>query len=269
MTVGDLAVLAGGVTEFASLLGWEVARIETTKVGVFSRVFKFDVEKEYWTNSKGSDFILSDLDQVTIPFDPKYTSPRSVSVTGYVMYPGSYVIKEENERVVDIIKRAGSLKPGYYLEGSRIIRKANGAGLIPVDLQKIWTDPANPENITLLEGDSIYIANYDNLVYVRGEVFIPSAVVYKNGASLNYYIKQAGGYKEEAEGGSTVVSLPNGRKWEPGWFIFSDPDILGGSTILVPKKIEKEDKALPVIRDMATMLASLAAITVAIIQVTK
>jgi hypothetical protein len=37
----------------------------------------------------------------------------------------------------------------------------------------------------------------------------------------------------------------------------------------VPEKIETEDNTLPILRDMTTILASLAAITVALIQVTK
>jgi hypothetical protein len=37
----------------------------------------------------------------------------------------------------------------------------------------------------------------------------------------------------------------------------------------VPKKIEREDKTLPILRDVVTILASLAALTVAMIQVTK
>jgi protein involved in polysaccharide export with SLBB domain len=269
MTAGDLVVLAGGTTESASLQGWEIARIDTSSIGVFSNIFKFDVKKEYWANSNGSNFPLSDLDQLTIPFDPKYTPPRSVSIGGYVMYPGVYAIKQEEERVVDIIKRAGGLKPGSCLDCSRMIRKANAAGLVPIDFQRIWEKPTLAENVTVLDGDSIYIANEDNLIYVRGEIFVPSAVVYKKGATLGYYVKQAGGYKEEADASSTVVTLASGKKWESGWFIFPDPEILGGSTILVPKKIEKEDKTLPIIRDMATVLVSIAAITVAIVQVTK
>jgi len=51
------------------------------------------------------------------------------------------------------------------------------------------------------------------------------------------------------------VTLPNGRKWEKGWFFLPDPDIPGGSIVLVPKKIEKEDKTLPVMRDWATILS--------------
>lgn len=269
MTVGDAVVLAGGITEGASPVGWEVARMETTQVGVFSRIFKFDVAKEYWSDANGAKFELTDFDQVTVPFDPKYTPQRSVTVSGYVMYPGTYAIKNEEERVTDMIKRAGGLKPGYYLEGSRLVRRANGAGLVPINFLKIHNDPASIENITMLDGDEIQIADRDNVIYVRGEVFVPSAVVYKKGASLSYYVKQAGGYRDEADAGRTVVSLPNGLKWEEGWFIFPDPEILGGSTIIVPRKIEKEDKTLPILRDMVTIIASLAAISVALVQVTK
>jgi protein involved in polysaccharide export with SLBB domain len=269
MTAGDLVVLAGGLTEGATLKRWEVARIDSTKIGVFSKIFRFDVQSDYWNNANGSGFVLADFDQLAVPFDSLYSIRKSVTISGRVMYPGSYAIRHEQEKVSDIIQRAGGLKPGYYLEGSRLIRKANGAGLVPINFKTILDDPKSIDNLSVLDGDVIEIAEWDNVVYVRGEVFVPSAVVYKKGASLGYYITQAGGYKEEADDGKTVVSLPNGRKREKGWFIFPDPEILGGSTILVPKKIEKEDKTLPIIRDMATMLASIAAITVALIQVTK
>jgi polysaccharide export outer membrane protein len=269
LTVGDLAVLAGGITEAASLQGWEVARIETTQVGIFSKIFKFNAGEDYWNNGGTANFELRDFDQLNIPFNPKFTPQKSVTVAGYVMYPGTYTIKNEQEKVDDLITRAGGLKPGYYLEASRLTRKRNGAGLVPIDFIAIQANPKSPENISVVDGDSVYVANRDNVVYVRGEVFVPSAVVYKQGASLAYYINQAGGYREEADAGRTVVSLPDGRKWEKGWFIFPDPDILGGSMILVPRKIEKPDNTLQVISSLATILASLAAITVALVQVTK
>jgi hypothetical protein len=39
--------------------------------------------------------------------------------------------------------------------------------------------------------------------------------------------------------------------------------------VFVPAKIEEEDNTLPIVRDLVTILASLAAITVALVQVTK
>lgn len=61
---------------------------------------------------------------------------------------------------------------------------------------------------------------------------------------------------------STATLLPAGKKWESG-------EIPPGSAIYVPKKIEKEDKTPPILRDLVTILGSLAAITVAIVQVTR
>ena len=79
---------------------------------------------------------------------------------------------------------------------------------------------------------------------------------------MDYYIEQAGGTKDEADEGRIYAFLPGGKKWESG-------ELLPGSAIFVPRKIEKEDKTLPIIRDMATILASLAAITVALVQVAR
>ena len=135
--------------------------------------------------------------------------------------------------------------------------------------KKALQDTESSENLKLLAGDSIMISFQQEVVMVRGEVFVPAAVVQKKGASLSYYLDQAGGMKEEADEDRVVVTLPNGRKWEEGWFIFPNPDILGGSTIFVPTKIEKEDKTLPIIRDWATITVSFAAIIIGIVQITK
>ncbi|HWP81646.1 MAG TPA: SLBB domain-containing protein [Bacteroidota bacterium] len=268
MNVADLVVLAGGLKEEAITKGWEISRIETTSVGVFTRVFKVDVDHEYWTGKGGGGFLLHDLDHVLVPTDPRITPPQIVDVSGYVMFPGKYTIRYEGEKLSELLKRAGGPREGAYLAGSRLFRKANNAGLVPIDFEEALDDTTSLDNIELLDGDSISIAKHEDLVYVRGEVFVPSPVLYKKGASLKYYILQAGDFKEEADIDRVVVFLPSGKKWEPGG-LFGDPEILPGSAIYVPRKIEKEDKTLPILRDLATILASLAAITIGIIQVTK
>jgi protein involved in polysaccharide export with SLBB domain len=237
-------------------------------VGLFARVFKIDVHSEYWTGKGDGDFPLQDLDHVFVPSDPRISPLHVVDIAGYVMFPGSYSIRYEGEKLAQVIKRAGGLKEGAYLAGSRLFRKSNDAGLVPIDFEEAMDDTSSIDNIELLDGDSIWIAKHENLVYVRGEVFVPSPVLYKKGASLKYYIRQAGGFKEEADLDRVVVFLPSGKKWEPGG-LFGDPEILPGSAIYVPRKIEKEDRTLPILRDLATILASLAAITIGIIQVTK
>jgi len=267
MTPGDLAVLAGGLKEEGLTKGWQISRLDTSKLGVYARIYTMDMPAEYWRSHTSEPFYLQDFDHVFVPSDPKFSEPKVVQVSGYAMYPGPYIIQNERERLSDILRRAGGAKPGAYLEASTLIRKQNNAGLIPIDFKKALDDPSSRDNVEVQNGDSVYIAFHDDVVYVRGEVFVPSAVLYKKGASLSYYLKQAGGVREEGDEGKTVVFLPGGKKWESSWF--ADPDILPGSSILVPRKIEKEDKTLPVLRDLATILASLAAITVALVQVTK
>jgi len=262
MTVADLAVMAGGLVDGATTRGWEVSRFDTSRLNVYSRLYRLDLDSAYWGKEGQKGFELEDLDIVTVPFDPKYTKQKVVKVAGYVMYPGTYAIQYEGERLDNIFKRAGGFRQGSYLEGSRLIRRFNNAGLIPLDFRKAVEEPQSRDNVVMYEGDSVHVAFTEDVIYVSGEVYVPSPVLFTEGASLSYYIRQAGGYKEEAEDGKTVVFLPGGKKWDGG-------DILPGSSIFVPKKVEKEDRTWSIIRDLVTILASLAAITVALVQVTK
>ncbi len=269
MSVSDLIVMAGGLREEAMLTGWELARMDTTKVGVYSTVKTISVDREYWTDSLGGATLLGDYDGVNVPSDPRYTMPRSVVISGYVQYPGTYAIRARGERVSDIVKRAGGLRPEAYLEGSRFSRSSNNAGQIPVDFKEALSDPESAANIEVSDGDAIQIAQREDVVYVRGEVFTPMAVLYQKGGSLSHYLQQAGGTKESADDDRVYVILPNGSKWKEGWFIFPDDEILPGSTVYVPTKKEKEDNSLAILRDWATIALSIATLAVAIVQVTK
>jgi polysaccharide export outer membrane protein len=262
MSVGELIVLAGGLREDGMTSGVEVSRMETTSVDVYSQIYKIDLSARYWEPRENEPFLLKDYDHVFVPSNPRYSRQKLVSVTGYVMYPGSYSIRNADERLAQIIARAGGLRPGAYLEASRLIRKLNNVGVIPIDFSKAIGDPTSRDNIVMNEGDSIHVAFTEDVVYVRGEVIVPTSVLYKRDASLSYYIDQAGGYKEEADDGRTVVILPSGKKWD-------GDEILPGSSIYVPKEIERPSNTLAIIRDTATILASLAAITIGIVQVTK
>jgi len=269
MTIADLVVMAGGLTEGASNYSWELSRLDTTKIGSLSTIRKFNVQDAYWEEKNGESSLLQDYDHLMVPSNPRYNLQRVVEIYGYVLYPGSYALSIENERLSSLINRAGGLRPGAYLEGSTLIRKWNNAGLVPIDFEKALEDIESSENIKLLAGDSIMISFRQEVVMVRGEVFVQAAVVHKKGASLDYYLDQAGGMTDEADEGRVVVTLPNGRKWEKEWYLFSSNDILGGSTIFVPRKIETKTETLAILRDWATIMTSLAAITIGIIQITK
>src|SRR3990172_5945163 len=264
MTLHDLVVTAGGLQESAELTGWEISRLDTTFLGVYARIIKIQTPFFYNPDADDSTLLLKDFDYVFIPFDPKFQVQKFTDLQGYVMYPGPYPIRFEGERLADLINRAGGLRPGAYLEGSRFFRRGAVGdkiqiGQIPIDFRIALGDQSSRDNLVLYERDSIYISYFEDVVRVSREVFVPSAILYKRGEDIDYYIGQAGGTKDE---GRIYAFLPGGKKWE-------SVELLPGSAIFVPRKIEKEDKTLPIIRDLATILASLAAITVALVQVAR
>ncbi len=269
LMVSDLLVLAGGLTENALIGEVIVTRMDSTSETVFSTSYSVKLTSEYWKTDRQNDFELKDYDYVFVPSNPQYHTTKLLSVSGEVKYPGTYAILYEGERLASIIKRAGGLKQTAYIDGARLVRSFGGAGLIPVSFKDALEDETAMANIEMVEGDQIIIDKNPRVIYVRGEVGVPSAVVFEQGASLNFYLKQAGGVKETGDEGRTVVIQPNGRKWTTSWFIFPNDEILAGATVTVPEKIEKESNTLAILRDWATIMASIAAITVAMIQVTK
>jgi protein involved in polysaccharide export with SLBB domain len=269
LTASKLMILAGGVTQDASLDSIEVTRIDTTNERATSQTFQLMLPPDYWRVDSLHDFQLQDLDHVTIKYSPKFSLPRLIEIKGEVRYPGKYAIRTPGERISSFIARAGGLKPTAFLEGSRLTRTLDNAGLVPIDLKTALGDTMSRSNVELLQGDMVEISFNRNVVQVKGEVFVPSAALYEKGASLKYYLRQAGGTTDAADVDRIFVTLPSGRKWESGWFIFPSEEILPGSLVYVPKKVEREDKTLQILTSWATVMASLAAITVALVQVTK
>jgi polysaccharide biosynthesis/export protein len=269
MKVADLLVLAGGLTENAKPEEIVVTRMDTTSESVFSQSFVVNSTSEYWQSGKGADFELKDFDYVFVPTNPHYHTAKLVYVTGEVMYPGTYAILQDGERLASIIKRAGGLKQSAYVDGARLVRQFGGAGLVPVDFKAAMEDEKDAANIEVVEGDQIMIDKNPRVVYVRGEVGVPSAVVFEPGASLDYYLDQAGGVKDAGDETHAIVIQPNGRKWKSSWFFEPNSEILAGATITVPAKVEHESKTLPLLRDWATVFASLATMMVVIVQITK
>ena len=51
---------------------------------------------------------------------------------GEVKYPGQYIVKDREERLADIIKRSGGLRPSAFTKGAKIMRKGE---LISIDFQ--------------------------------------------------------------------------------------------------------------------------------------
>jgi protein involved in polysaccharide export with SLBB domain len=160
---------------------------------------------------------------------------REVKITGEVLHPGTYVLRSRNERIRDLIDRAGGPTHEADTQGMRVVR---GERLIAAELSKALKNPRDRNNIILEAGDSIYMPAVDPMVAVNGAVNFEARVLYKPGSDLAYYIQQAGGYSVAADKRRVTVTYANGERAAVKKFLTAkvEPDVKPGSVIFVPSK---------------------------------
>jgi protein involved in polysaccharide export with SLBB domain len=72
----------------------------------------------------------------------------------------------------------------------------------------------------LVEGDVVTIPKQRNVVKVNGEVMFPTEIVYKEGASIDYYIDKAGGFYRKCQKKRLYVLNANGSASKTKQFLF-------------------------------------------------
>jgi len=218
--------------------------------------------------SGAAEVPLEPYDNVLIMQEPQFDLQRSVVVSGQVRYPGTYSLHSKEDRLADVITRAGGLTQQAYPEGVRFVRAQNGVGRVNIDLPQALKDQKSRHNVILQPEDSIYVPEYQPTVKVMGAVNAPGSLLWQRGKDLDYYISAAGGLGANADGGRTSVRFANGdartsRKW---LFWSSKPTPGPGSEVSVPTKPPSEKvNTVALMGAIASILTSL----VAIVAVTK
>lgn len=124
MTVQDLIVLAGGLTEGASGAMVEISRRnKNTSLNTMAKIVTLQVDKSLSLSTEDRNQVLQPFDQVYIRKAPGYTIQQQVTVEGEVIAPGTYSISRKDERISDILKRAQGLTTYAYPEGAILIRR--------------------------------------------------------------------------------------------------------------------------------------------------
>jgi protein involved in polysaccharide export with SLBB domain len=125
MSLEDLIQMAGGFREGATPSRIEISRRiinsdVTSQAARTADVFVVNVDKNL--KLQGETFTLKPFDVVSIRSSEGYQAQRQVKLEGEVLYPGTYTISHKNERISDMIKRAGGLTPTAYAEGASLKR---------------------------------------------------------------------------------------------------------------------------------------------------
>lgn len=301
-TIEDLVLQAGGLRDGASTVKVEVSRRlkdpkSLTATGDLSRVFTFSL-KDGLVIEGDEGFYLEPYDIVDVRRSPGYMEQRRVSVDGEARFPGGYTLEKKNERLSDLVRRAGGVTDDAYVRGARLVRRMNDderairetmrdmvqsnrtetdslpAGhmiikdrySVGIDLEKAIAGPGSDYDVVLREGDVLTIPEMPSTVSVLGTVMYTNTVTYRTGEKLKYYIDQAGGYGHRAKKSRVYVVYMNGTVARCS---SRKTKIEPGCHVIVPSKRERKGLTLPAIMSLATSAASVGTMAATIANLTK
>ena len=281
MTVEDLILKAGGLRESAATGYVEIVR-RKKNIGLdnpglinsqIAEIIKFSISNQLQLDNTASKFELAPFDEVFIRTSPNYELQQFVTVQGQVIFPGVFGLERKDERLSDIVKRAGGLNNQAFPEGAKLIRKNHlteaekirkidqlneisdnftGAIIqnketynketekIGIDLVSALKNPNGEEDLFLLEGDIIDIPKEPQTVKVTGEVLYPNSVKYLSTNTFKDFINGAGGYTTSSARKKSYVIYSNGsvRRVKSLGFFKIYPRIDKGAEIIVPKQVK-------------------------------
>jgi protein involved in polysaccharide export with SLBB domain len=132
--------MAGGFKEGATPNRIEIARRvrnsdATSKTAVIAQIFTVNIDQ----NLKviGAPFVLQPFDIITVRSSEGYQVQKTVKIEGEVLYPGLYTIQRKDEKISDLLKRAGGLTAMAFPEGASL--KRPGPRLLTTDSTRLNT----------------------------------------------------------------------------------------------------------------------------------
>jgi protein involved in polysaccharide export with SLBB domain len=285
MTLRDVMLMARGPRVGAYLKEAEIARLPVDRsAGQLAQTLRAALDSTYLFDrdsaghyvgppglaapARGApEVALEPYDNVLILKQPDFELQRRVDVLGEVRFPGTYSLKSKEERLSDVIERAGGLTAQAYPAGIRFVRAVGNAGRINIDLARALEERKSRADIILQQGDSILVPEYQPSVRVAGAVNAPGSVLWQEGQGLDDYVGGAGGYTYLADRGRVSVRYANGEvRTRRGSLLFSSEPRPGpGSEVFVPAKdTTHTTNYVALFGSIAQILASTIAIIVVI-----
>jgi protein involved in polysaccharide export with SLBB domain len=302
MTLGDLIFMAGGFMENADVSTVEISRRltydESAKItNKLKQIQQFSISRDLKLKPEDALFKLEPFDEVFVRRAPGARMDVSVQITGEVAFAGTYSIFDKNERISDVIKRAGGLIPGAYPKGATLIRtqqlttaemekkkqmlkmdtlitdslKERLTYPVGIELDKIMANPGSNIDLLLQPDDMINVPRELQTIKISGSVLNPLALTYNKRNGVKEYISQAGGFSNNAKKSRLYVVYPNGSSASTkGLIIKRYPKVTPGSEIIIPSKPEHVggDNAMKWI-SIASMLSSLAVSVATVVSLTN
>jgi len=299
-TIEDLIVMAGGLTDMASTGKVDISRRirdpkSTQKSNRISENFTLSL-KDGLVIDGDQGFILEPYDVVHVRRSPGYASPRSVYISGEVVFEGSFTLSTRNQRLSDLVQAAGGLTEDAYVRGARLERAMNAEErarlkvildimrrnvnfrdsldidqlatastyIVGIDLEKALAKPGSDCDIVLREGDRLIVPEYNGMVKISGNVLYPNTVTYQAGKSWKSYVNQAGGFGLRSRKSHSFIVYQNGTVSQVG-----KGKIEPGCELIVPMRGKPDMTGLMAFASLSTTFASLATMVATVANLLK
>lgn len=301
MTVGDLILLAGGLTTDASLSNVEVVRrlpesvADTSSYAVGEGQY-INITRDLDLSSAGNSYILKPYDVVTVRSYLSAEFKGTITISGEVRFPGDYEMVNKNENILSMIRRAGGLTEGAYVKGARLYRRVKLAEkeklikmqqamaqsedttkalsmldfdtyeLVSIDLANIVSNPNSYLDLKVQDGDEIVVPGRFQTVRVSGQVLNPVSLTWSKKRSARRFINWAGGFSTRAKKSKTYVIYPDGHAESTGHFLFfkNYPSVEAGCEVVVPEKQSREGLNPLQLASLASTLTTVAVLLVSL-----
>ncbi|KAB4431064.1 capsule biosynthesis protein [Bacteroides thetaiotaomicron] len=273
MTLEDLIIQAGGLKEAASTVRIDVSRRiknprSTADNDTIGQMYTFSLKDGFVIDGQPG-FILQPYDEVYVRRSPGYQAQQNVVIDGEILFGGNYAMTSREERLSDLVNKAGGPTSLAYLRGAKLTRVASagekkrmgdvirlmsrqlgeamidslGIGVedtftVGIDLEKALTNPKGSADLVLREGDVVFIPKNTNTVTINGAVMVPNTVSYMKGKNVDYYLNQAGGYSDNARKSKKFIVYMNGQVTKVKGS--GKKQIEPGCEIIVPSKAKKK-----------------------------
>ncbi len=124
MTVGDLILRSGGLLQSATNSSIEIARrVRDASSGKIAEIETLSIDPNLELTDEERNQPLQPFDHVFIRRSPGFEREQLITIQGEVIYPGDFAIAAANERISDVIKRAGGVTQYAYPKGASLIRR--------------------------------------------------------------------------------------------------------------------------------------------------
>lgn len=128
MTVQDVIVRVGGLTEAASLSRIEIVRRKRNidpkqSDAQIADIIQFSMRPDLSLVEAQESIILLPFDEILVRTSPNYEKQNFVKISGEILMPGVYGLEYKDEGISRLIQRAGGLTDLAYPEGATLLRK--------------------------------------------------------------------------------------------------------------------------------------------------